>query len=379
MIVKFYKCWSNLVKKINKNNLLVCTGMYFYFIFVSMEIHIIKEIKFGNQNITVLSLINKNGCEVVLTNYGATIISILVPTDSKNKKDITLGYQNIDELLKNHHLPERYYFGSTIGRFANRIANGQFYIDKIKYQLTQNEGNNHLHGGNIGLNKIIWNYELIKNAVLFSHYSPDGFEGYPGNLSIKLLVSLSDTNEIKLEYMAHTDKTTPISLTNHIYFNLNGEEKNILNHSIKLNSDSILEVDKMNIPSGKIIKTNGTDYDLNTPKLLNDSGVIIKGGYDNCYILKKSRKDLKLAAEISVKNNPINLQVFTTEPSMQFYTSNGFDGSFTGKNKITYNKFQGLCLEAQQFPDSPNHVNFTNSMLKPGETYQQKTIYKINF
>jgi len=345
-----------------------------------MKITTEQELYLDQHKIVVLKIKNKNNIEILFTNYGATIMAIFVPKKNGDKKDITLGYKNIDEILKNYENPEQYYFGNTIGRYANRIANSQFKIHNKTYQLTKNEGENHLHGGFKGLHKVIWNYSINSknNEVIFNYTSKDGDEGYPGNLNISLSVSLNDSGEIKLKYKAQTDKLTPVNFTNHIYFNLNGGINNILNHFVKIHSNSILEVNEQNIPTGKLIDILKTEYDLNNARQLKQNKIINRGGYDNCYVLSKVKNKLDLVAEISEENNPVSVKMFTTEPALQFYTSNGFDGSFIGKNNITYNKFNGLCLEAQNFPDSPNHKNFPNSILKPDKQYKQVTIYKIH-
>jgi len=339
-----------------------------------------KELTFKNDKIVVLKLTNKNNIEVLLSNYGATILSVLVLDKNGSKTDITLGYKSIEDYLKNHNNREEYYFGCTIGRYANRIANGHFKIGNEKFDLSKNEGENHLHGGFCGLNKKIWDYKLndSNNEVIFNCISNDNEEGYPGNLNIELSISLNDLNEINLKYKATTDKPTPVNLTNHVYFNLNGGKRDVLNHNIKLKSDFILENDENNIPTGKFIPVTKTEYDFNTKKNLRDSAIMQMDGYDNCFVLNKTNKKLELVGSISELNNPVSIEIFTTEPSIQLYTANAFDGSFIGKNNKSYQKFFGICMEAQKFPDSPNHSNFPNSILNPRELYEQETIYKIN-
>lgn len=338
-----------------------------------------KELTFKDGKIVILKLTNKNNIDVLLSNYGATILSILVPGKNGNKMDITLGYKCIEDYLNNHNTKEKYYFGCTVGRYANRIANGHFKIGKIKFDLSKNEGENHLHGGFFGLNKKVWGYKLIEsnNEVIFNYKSNDNEEGYPGNLDIELSISLNDLNEIKLSYKATTDKPTPVNLTNHVYFNLNGGNRDILNHNIKLKSDFILENDENNIPTGKFIPVAKTEYDFNTTKNLTDSTIMQMGGFDNCFVLNKTNKELELAGNISKLNNSVSVEIHTTEPSLQLYTANAFDGSFIGKENKIYKKHFGVCLEAQNLPDSPNHINFPNSIIYPDDIYEQVTIYKI--
>lgn len=340
-----------------------------------------KELTIKDNKIVVLKLTNKNNIEVLLSNYGATILSILVPDKNGNKTDITLGYNSIEDYLNNHDTQEKYYFGCTVGRYANRIANGQFKIRYEKFDLSKNEGENHLHGGFFGLNKKVWDYKLIEsnNEVIFNCKSNDNEEGYPGNLDIELSISLNDLNEIILRYKATTDKATPVNLTNHVYFNLSGGNRDILNHNLNLKSDFILENNDNNIPTGKLIPVAKSDYDFKITKNLRNSAIMQKDGYDNCFVLNKTNKKLELAGSISELNNPISVEIHTTEPSLQLYTANAFDGSFIGKENKIYKKHFGVCLEAQNFPDSPNHNNFPNSILYPYDIYEQVTIYKINY
>ncbi|NOQ27395.1 MAG: galactose-1-epimerase [Bacteroidales bacterium] len=340
-----------------------------------------KEISFKDDKIVVIKLVNKNNLEIKFSNYGATLLSILVPDKEGEKIDITIGRNNIEDYLENHDLPEKYYFGCTVGRFANRIAKGQFAIAGKVFLLSQNEGKNHLHGGFKGLHKVTWDYKINEdqNEIMFSYLSPDGDEGYPGNFKIELSVSLNDLNEIRFKYKATTDKATPVSLTNHAYFNLNGGKSSILNHRIHINSDFFLENDKYGIPTGKLIPVAKTNYDFSIAKNLSDSEIMQNEGYDKCYVLNKLERRFEFAGSIREINNPISLEVYTSEPSLQLYTANAFDGSFKGKNGVLYSKFHGVCMEAQRFPDSPNHNNFPSSILYPGEVYEQETIYKIQF
>ncbi|MCG8410779.1 MAG: galactose mutarotase [Bacteroidales bacterium] len=344
-----------------------------------MQIKKEQEIIFRNQKVVTLRLINDLKQELLLSNYGASILSVIIPIENNRNLDIALGYRNIEELLRFHNYPEKFYFGSTVGRYANRIAQGKFNINGSTYQLSRNESINHLHGGFFGLNKAVWDYRIDynKNQVQFFYTSKDGDEGYPGNLEIKLIVSFNNLGEIKLEYEANTDKTTPVNLTNHTYFNLNGGCCNVLNHSVRVNSDFIMETDQSNIPTGKLLPVKTTDFDLNVARKLEDIVLMKQKGFDNSYVLGAKNTFPCFAGEISEKSNPVSVKFYTTEPSIQLYTANALDGSFIGKENRAYQKYYGICIEAQSFPDAPNHNNFPNTILTPTEIYKQVTIYKI--
>lgn len=338
---------------------------------------VIKKINHKNSEIAVFKVVNSHNDELILTNYGATVMSVKAYLGNKIKKDIALGFEEVEDFIKNCEQEESSYFGSTVGRYANRIANASFRIGEEDYILSKNEGNNHLHGGFEGLHKVIWNYKIIEEGILFSYISKDGSEGYPGNLETTLLISLNNDREITLNYIANSDKPTPVNLTNHLYFNLNGGVKNILDHFLTINSNQILEKNSSNIPTGNLLHIENTEFDFQLPTKLMERINPQHPGYDQTFVIDKEEGDYNFAARIEDENNKLSVELFTTEPSIQLYTANHFDGKLTGKQKTPYNKFYGICLEAQKFPDSPNHEKFPSSILWPGKEYNQKTTYKI--
>jgi len=332
-------------------------------------------------NVYLFTLTNKNNMSVKISNFGGIITSIIIPDSKNTPMDIALGFDNLDDYLMPHP-----FLGATIGRFGNRIGNAKFSIDGIEYQLAANDGNNHLHGGVKGFDKVVWKVESSDSQNLkLSYFSPDMEEGYPGNLKVSVSFLLSDDNELSIVYNAETDKKTIINLTNHSYFNLNGEgaKGDILNHQLKVNSSSFTETDSESIPTGIISSTKSTPLDFSdfikiaTRINENFEQLVFAGGYDHNYILDKKDDNLTLAAELKADQTGITMQVFTTEPAIQIYSGNYLDGSVTGKSGKKYEKRTGMCLETQHYPDSPNHENFPSTILEPGKTYLSKTIYKF--
>ena len=270
-----------------------------------MKISIEEEVIFNDRKVAVIKFVNNNNDELILSNYGATIMAIKVQTPNKPKNDITLGFDKIEDYINSSSENNQYYFGSTIGRYANRISNACFKIKDEVIQLSKNEGKNHLHGGFNGLNKVVWNYKITENnnEIIFTYQSKSGEEGYPGNLNISLSVSFTDLGEIKLKYKATTDKPTPINLTNHVYFNLNPKKKNILKHAVTLHSDYILETDEYKIPTGNFIPVLDTDFDFNSATVLENLNQMKNEGFDHCFVLLKSNENLELVGEIAELNN----------------------------------------------------------------------------
>ena len=324
---------------------------------------------------------NKNGVEVKITNYGGIITSIVTPDKFGKLSDIVLGFNKLEDYLNGHP-----YFGAIIGRFGNRIKNGKFTLNGTEYKLALNDGNNHLHGGIFGFDKVLWNYEITEvnglESLKLSYLSKEGEEGYPGNLNITVCYSLTDTNELNIEYYAVTDKDTVVNLTNHSYFNLSGSDT-ILNHELKINADRFTPIDTTLIPTGELRLVNDTPLDFKTFKVIgqridDDYDQLKYGnGYDHNFILNKNDNSLSLAAEVFDPIKGRTLEVSTTEPAIQFYSGNFLDGSLTGKEGKTYIRRGGLCLETQHYPDSPNKPDFPNVILKPGNEYKQTTIYKF--
>jgi aldose 1-epimerase len=328
------------------------------------------------QAVTLHTLTNKNGMSVSIMDYGATIVKILVPDRTGKLGDVVLGFDKLPPYL---HLTT--YFGATIGRYANRIAQGQFHLGTTLYQLPRNDGPNSLHGGFRGFDKRLWNLEPVESdipAVRFSRLSPDGEEGYPGNLFTSVTFSLNDDNELRISYEATTDKVTIINLTNHSYFNLAGGGT-ILDHVLTLHADSFTPVDAALIPTGEIKSVAGTPWDFLTPTPI---GLHLKEaggkpvGYDHNFVLHKGFfSDWSLAAEVYDPKSGRTLKVSTDQSGLQFYTGNLLDGSLIGTNGNVYRQYAGFALETQHFPDSPNRDNFPSTVLSPGDTYKTSTVY----
>jgi len=336
---------------------------------------------YNNEDVYLFSLKNNKGIEVKITNYGGIITSIITPDKNGNFSDIVLGFESLEEYLAGHP-----YFGAIIGRYCNRIKNGTFSLNGIQYNLAKNDGNNHLHGGLKGFDKVLWDYNIRideeKELLELSYLSKDMEEGYPGNLQVKVIYSLNNNNELKIEYKAKTDKDTIINLTNHSYFNLSDEET-ILNHELKIYADYFTPIDSSLIPTGELLSVNNTPFDFTDFELIgrridHDNEQLKYGnGYDHNFVLNKKDNSLTLAAELFLKASGRLLQVFTTEPAIQFYSGNFLDGSIKGKNQKTYTRRSGLCLETQHYPDSPNKTHFPSVILKTEEEYKQTTIFKF--
>jgi aldose 1-epimerase len=309
-----------------------------------------------------------NGIEVSVIPYGGAITSLKTPDRHGKLVDIVLGYDTVDDYVRNPR-----YVGALIGRHANRIADGRFSLNGVEYQLPQNNGPNHLHGGFNGFDKRVWKVRENGNTLHLSYFSKDGEENYPGNLEAFVDFTLRD-NELRLDYRATTDRDTIVNLTNHSYFNLRGEGT-ILDHELTLNADSFTPVDEELIPTGEIKPVAGTHMDFRNGKAI--GAEIHLGGYDHNFVLNDWDGSLKFAVRLYEPVTGRVLEILTTEPGMQFYSGNFLDGSLIGRNGVAYEKYTGLCLEPQHFPDAPNHPNFPSTVLRPGEEYHQTTIYRF--
>lgn len=329
--------------------------------------------------VQLYTLTNKNGLEAKITNFGGSVVSLKVPDRNGKFRDVVLGFDSLEGYLEN-----KPHFGSLIGRYGNRIANGRFTLNDVEYTLAKNNGENHLHGGIKGFDKVVWKAKEVKSdegvGLELTYLSKDGEEGYPGNLSVKVLYTLTNNNELKIDYSAITDKNTVINLTNHSYFNLAGEGSgDILGHVLTLNADRFTPVDKNLIPTGELMSVKATPMDFTKPTAIgaridNDHEQLVFGiGYDHNWVLNEL-----LAAKVYEPTTGRVLEVYTTEPGVQFYTGNFLDGSVAGKGGKVYYKRYGFCLETQHFPDSPNKPHFPTTVLKPGESYAQTTIYKFS-
>ena len=347
----------------------------------------IEKTDFGKlpdgQAAELYTLKNANGMEAKITNYGVIITHLTTPDSSGVFDDVVLGYDSLAGYLKSSP-----YFGAIVGRYGNRIAKGKFTLDGKTYTLAVNNMVNHLHGGTVGFDKVLWKAEPIEGeepALKLSYVSKDGEEGYPGNLNVTVTYTLQKNNSLKIDYTATTDKATVVNLTNHTYFNLTGAKRDILDHQLTLNADRFLPVNETLIPTGELKPVAGNVFDFTKATAigarindLKDQQIKYGGGYDHCWVLNKKDKELSLAATVYEPTTGRIMEVQTTEPAIQFYTGNFLDGSITGKKGTNYPKRFALCLETEHYPDSPNQSAFPTVVLKPGETYQTTTIYTFS-
>lgn len=334
--------------------------------------------------VELYTLTNANGLEAKITNYGGIVVSLLVPDQDGKPGDVVLGYETLEEYIENNP-----YFGTLVGRYGNRIARGKFTLEGIEYTLAQNDGENHLHGGLKGFDKVVWKAAAVrgKNSVglKLTYLSKDGEEGYPGNLSVTVVYTLTNDNELKIEYTAVTDKVTIVNLTHHGYFNLAGAGLgDILGHELMIKADRFTPVDKGLIPTGELRSVKGTPMDFTRAVAIGAridqaaEQLVLGGGYDHNWVLNNGDGSLALAAKVYEPTTGRVMEVYTTEPGIQFYSGNFLDGSITGKGGKVYEYRYGFCLETQHFPDSPNKPDFPSTVLKPGETYTTTTIYTFS-
>lgn len=326
----------------------------------------------GGEDIYLFTLTNSKGTKVSITNYGATITSFLIEQKNGSPNDIVLGFDNVETYLDKKYLAANPYFGAAVGRYGNRIKNGQFTIDGKQYQVKQNLGTEHLHGGETGFDKVVWKAEANSaNSLTLKYLSKDGEEGYPGNLHVTLHFELTDDNELSHEYTAVTDKPTPVNLTHHTYFNLDNGEGNINAHHVKINGSFILEQDENLTVTGNLLPVKATVYDFREFKPINKDWDFTTG-YDQSFVVDNSA----LQAEAWSKKSGIKLQLFTTEPIVHLYTGKSIP-DILGKGGKRYGPFSGFCLETQIHPNAINIPHFPNTVLRPGEVYRQKTTYKV--
>lgn len=330
------------------------------------------------EKIYKFTITNKKKTEIDIINYGATIISFRVKSQSGQIEDIVLGYDN----LKDYEEGDKF-FGCTIGRYANRISKSSFKLNDQLYLLNKNEGENHLHGGNVGFHKKVWNYEIVERGVAFTYTSPDMEEGYPGECSLRVEFTLNDDNELHIDYIGKSSKDTILNPTNHSYFNLNGHDNGtIFQHSLMVNGDYYTPVDKDSIPTGEICKVDNTPFDLREAKLI--EGLIAKEhrqltygkGLDHNICINGDKDILRLAAVLESAKSSRKLSVYTSLPGIQVYTGNNI-GQEKGKGNSLYENNSGICLETQYYPDSINIEGFESPILKVGDIYRSKTIYKV--
>jgi aldose 1-epimerase len=355
---------------------------------VAQRGHPIKKESFGQTKegkaVDLYTITNSHGMEVRAITYGGIIVSLRVPDKNGKVDDVVLGFDRLDG-----YLDKSPYFGAIVGRYGNRIANGKFTLDGKEYSLAKNNGPNSLHGGLKGFDKAIWQAEPFKNkqgsGVAFTYTSKNGEEGYPGNLKAKVTYTLTEKNELVFDYEAATDKATPVNLTEHSYFNLAGEGTgDVLKHELMLNADRFTPVDKTLIPTGELRPVKGTPMDFSQPTVIgahiddNYEQLAFGGGYDHNFVINHKTGGLQLAARVYEPTTGRVMEVFTTEPGVQFYSGNFLDGTITGKQGHVYKRRYALCLETQHFPDSPNHPEFPSTILKPGQTLRSRTMYKFS-
>lgn len=318
----------------------------------------------------LFTLTNPHGLEVSIINYGGAITSLKVPDRKGELGEIVLGHETLDEYERN-----QVYFGALIGRHANRIAQGKFSLHGVDYQLEQNDGPNHLHGGFKGFHKRVWNASE-EDGLRLTYFSRHGEAGYPGNVTATVVYSLSAGDELRFEYHATTDRDTIVNLTNHAYFNLKGEGT-ILDHELTLNADNFTPVSADLIPTGEIKSVAGSAMDFRSGKKIGSEIQEVSGGYDHNYVLNDYDGSLRSVGRLHEATTGRVMEIATTQPGIQFYSGNFLDGSLVGKNGQVYHKYAGLCLEPQHFPDAPNHPDFPATILRVGEEYRQTTVLRF--
>lgn len=339
--------------------------------------------KVDNKDVYLFTLENKNGMKATITNYGGIMTSLYAPDTNGNFDDILLGFDSLAGYTSNYYVNHCPYFGGLIGRYANRIANGEFKLDGKTYHLPKNDGPNTLHGGTKGFDKVVWDADTLSTpdgpALKLTYLSKDGEQGFPGDLTATVVYTLQNNNELKIHYTATTDKPTVVNLTFHGYFNLSGQGNgNILNEDMMINADKYTPVNSKLIPTGELKDVAGTPFDFRKPMAI---GSRIKqtpaDGYDHNFVLNDQNQGIRLAAKVYDPASKRVMEVYTDQPGVQFYTGNFLDGSLTGKDGKVYKKYYAFCLETQHYPDSPNEPKFPSTVLNPGSTYSTTTMYKF--
>ncbi len=381
----------------NRSSKIICvllTGIFIGLLIGCNEEMMAKEMEKGTiameqfgttpdgKKVDIYALTNANGCTVKITTYGGIVVSLTVPDKDGKMGDVVLGYDNLDGYVKNNP-----YFGALIGRYGNRIGKAKFVLNGQTYTLAANNDENHLHGGIVGFDKVVWDAKEIRESgavgLLLSYLSKDGEEGYPGNLACTVKYFWTNDNELKIDYTATTDKDTVVNLTHHSYFNL-ACKGDILSHELMMKADQFTPVDKGLIPTGQMSGVKGTPMDFTKPTAIgariNQETEQLKFGlgYDHNWVLNDYDGKMKMVASLYEPTTGRVMEVHTVEPGLQFYSGNFLDGTITGKGSTVYEHRTGLCLETQHFPDSPNKPRFHSTTLKPGEKYSTTTIYKFS-
>jgi len=354
----------------------------------NMEQKMIEKQLFGKldsgEEVYSFTLTNENGMKAKIINYGAIVVSLEVPDKNGKLGDVILGYDNLEGYVNDNS-----YQGSIVGRYGNRIGKGKFVLDGNEYQLDLNDGENHLHGGSKGFFQALWTAEPIESttdpSLKLTYKSPDGEMGYPGNVTVEVVYTITKNNELKIEYSGVTDKITILNPTHHSYFNLTGDPtKTILDHELMINADKTTEVGAGLIPTGKLSSVENTPMDFRTSTKIgarvdaDDAQLKLGLGYDHNWVLNNYNKQVQKVVELYEQSTGRLMEVLTDQPGLEFYSVYFLNGTIKGKKAITYQHRTGLCLEAQLFPDSPNKPEFPSATLKPGETYKQTTIYKFS-
>lgn len=372
--------------KLNRNLLFALLLLLVSVAIASAQTGITKE-SFGKtadgQSVDIYTLTNRNGMKARITNYGGIVVSLTAPDRDGKWADVVLGYNDLATYMK----PPFPYFGALIGRYGNRIAKGRFTLDGVEYKLAVNNGENHLHGGIKGFDKVVWTGSEVRSpvgpALALTYLSKDGEEGYPGNLRVRVVYTLTNGNELKIDYQATTDKDTVLNLTHHSYFNLAGEGNgDILNHRLMLKAARFLPTDAGAIPTGEMRNVAGTPFDFLKETAIGthindeEEQVKIGNGFDHTWVIN-GLMGLRQAATVFEPTTGRVMEVWTTEPGVQFYTGNYLDGTAIGKSGKPYQRRNGFCLETQHYPDSPNHPKFPTTTLKKGQTFNSTTVYRF--
>ncbi|MGY2463787.1 aldose epimerase family protein [Vreelandella sulfidaeris] len=357
----------------------------------SIQTSVFGHLPDGRQ-VDVYQFTNSNGVELRVINYGGIIVSLKTPNVAGEFDDIVLGFDSLEAYLSEEYRQANPYFGAIIGRYGNRIAGGQFSLNGDTYSLATNDGSNHLHGGDQGFDKVLWQAEPFENdegtGLVLRYTSEDGEEGYPGKLETEVTYTLTDNDELMVDYRAVTDKATPVNLTQHSYFNLKGEgSDSILDHQLMINASAFTPVNESLIPTGEIRSVEGTPFDFTQATAIGErieqdnEQLDFGGGYDHNFVLNReeaAQGELVLAAKVWEPQSGRMLEVSTTEPGIQFYSGNFLDGSLTGKQGQAYEHRSGFALETQHYPDSPNQEAFPSTILEPDETYRSRTVYRFS-
>lgn len=338
--------------------------------------------QFDGQDVKEYTLKNSLGMEVKIINYGGIVTSLTAPDKNGNYENVVLGFEKADAYWTEPYKSNCCYLGAIVGRYGNRIAEGKFSLKGQDYILAANNGPNHLHGGIKGFDKVVWQSKGFEgesvSGVELEYLSMDGEEGYPGNFSIKVVYTLTDSNELTIDYQGSIDQACPVNVTHHGYFNLTGNAKrDILDHSLQISADRYTVVDETLIPTGELREVKGTPMDFNSPHTIGERIDQVEGGYDHNYVLSNQVESLRKVVEVREPMSGRIMQVLTTEPGVQFYSGNFLNGILTGSGNVSYKQHWGFCLETQHFPDSPNQADFPSTILEPGSGYTHHTVYRF--